>query len=303
MWFKNLRVYKLKEDITIDQTQVETSLNSFAFAHCTSMETESQGFVPPLGEKATNLLHVSDDQYLFCARFEKKLLPSSVIKDELLEKVEEFTNEKGRAPKGKEKSELKDAVMLHLLPLAFATHSEVYIWIDKTNGLVMVNTSSAKKAETVISLLRKALGSLPVTPLNVNESVSISITKWLLNNSVPSKFELGEKITMYSTRNEKKVVNAKSDNLMEDEIIQHLKQDKIVSKIALSFDGVMSFVIDEELSIKSIKLDDDFIHGENDDQSEEQDELTRNSTDFFIQLNLFSRLIPYITEQFGGAKN
>lgn len=300
MWFKNIRIYTLKEDITINPQQMETGLGSFAFSHCTSMEIESQGFVPPLGNKATSLVHECDGKYLFCARFEKKLLPASVIKDEILEKIEEFTDTNGRAPKGKEKAELKDAVMLHLLPLAFATHKDVYAWIDLKEKLVITNTSSAKQAEATLSLLRKALGSLPLKPLDVNEGVSSSLTKWLLDNAVPSSFELGERISMYSPSNEKKIVNAKSDNLMEDEILQHLRQGKLVSKIALKYDGVMSFVLDEDLSVKSIKLDDEFISGKYDDQSEDLDETSRLSADYFIQLDLFSRLVSYLIKQFGG---
>ncbi|MBQ8706511.1 MAG: recombination-associated protein RdgC [Succinivibrionaceae bacterium] len=298
MWFKNLRVYHLKENLSISQETLETQLKSFAFAPCTSDQTETQGLVPPLGDKTDSLYHVSDGQYLFAARFEKKLLPASVVKDMVNEKVEEFESEKGRKPKGKEKSEIKDAVMLYLLPKAFAVHSDIYAIIDPKNALVYVDTASAAKAEAVLSLVRKALGTLPVEPLKVNESASSAMTGWLLENRLPSRFQTGDQISMYSTRNEKKVVNAKTDDLMEDEILNHLKQDKIVSKIALVFDETLSFVLDEELNIKRLKFTEEFF--EREEETENEDALARLAADIFAQLAVFSRLTPYIIREFGG---
>ncbi len=301
MWFKNLRVYHLRDNLKIDEETLEAQLKSFSFIPCDSEKPETQGFVAPLGENTESLFHVCNGQYLICARFEKKLLPASVVKDQMNENIEKFIDEKGRKPKGKEKNEIKDAVMLYLLPKAFAIHSDIYAWIDPASSLVFVDTSSAAKAESLLSLLRKALGSLPVEPLDVNEDVSTTMTNWLLNNSVPSRLQLGDQIMMYSVRNEKKVVNAKSDDLMENEIIQHLKQDKVVSKIALTFDDAINFTLDEDLSIKKIKFTEDFIKEESEQEDlVNPDPMATVVADIFAQLTTFAKLLPFLINQFGG---
>ena len=64
MWFKNLKVYKLKELIKLDQEAIEKSLNSFVFSPCGSLDLEKSGFVPPLGRLSEALLDVVDGQYL-----------------------------------------------------------------------------------------------------------------------------------------------------------------------------------------------------------------------------------------------
>ena len=283
MWFKNLKVYKLKELIKLDQEAIEKSLNSFVFSPCGSLDLEKSGFVPPLGRLSEALLDVVDGQYIVCVRFEKKLLPMTV-------------------PRGKEKTELKDSVMLALIPKAFATHSDIYAWIDNVNGFVYVDTSSDKKAENVLSLIRKALGTLPVVPLDVKESVTTVTTNWLLKNQIPSRFELGTQINLVSTRDENKTVAAKSSDLLEDDIIQHLRGDKIVSKLSLIFDNEFSFMIDDQLSIKRIKFSEDIVHPEENDNydQQEKDELEQMNSDFFIQTASFRKLIPYLIEQFGG---
>ena len=192
--------------------------------------------------------------------------------------------------------------MLALIPKAFATHSDIYAWIDNVNGFVYVDTSSDKKAENVLSLIRKALGTLPVVPLDVKESVTTVTTNWLLKNQIPSRFELGTQINLVSTRDENKTVAAKSSDLLEDDIIQHLRGDKIVSKLSLIFDNEFSFMIDDQLSIKRIKFSEDIVHPEENDNydQQEKDELEQMNSDFFIQTASFRKLIPYLIEQFGG---
>lgn len=302
MWFKNLKVYKLKELIKLDQEAIEKSLNSFVFSPCGSLDLEESGFVPPLGRLSEALLDVVDGQYIVCVRFEKKLLPMTVVREQVAEKIEQYTAEHNRAPRGKEKTELKDSVMLALIPKAFATHSDIYAWIDNVNGFVYVDTSSDKKAENVLSLIRKALGTLPVVPLDVKESVTTVTTNWLLKNQIPSRFELGTQINLVSTRDENKTVAAKSSDLLEDDIIQHLRGDKIVSKLSLIFDNEFSFMIDDQLSIKRIKFSEDIVHPEENDNydQQEKDELEQMNSDFFIQTASFRKLIPYLIEQFGG---
>ncbi|MBO6070153.1 MAG: recombination-associated protein RdgC [Succinivibrionaceae bacterium] len=302
MWFKNLKVYKLKELIKLDQEAIEKSLNSFVFSPCGSLDLEKNGFVPPLGRLSEALLDVVDGQYIVCVRFEKKLLPMTVVREQVAEKIEQYTAEHNRAPRGKEKTELKDSVMLALIPKAFATHSDIYAWIDNVNGFVYVDTSSDKKAENVLSLIRKALGTLPVVPLDVKESVTTVTTNWLLKNQIPSRFELGTQINLVSTRDENKTVAAKSSDLLEDDIIQHLRGDKIVSKLSLIFDNEFSFMIDDQLSIKRIKFSEDIVHPEENDNydQQEKDELEQMNSDFFIQTASFRKLIPYLIEQFGG---
>jgi len=305
MWFKNLKIYKLKELLKFDQEAIEKSLNSFIFSPCGSLDLEKSGFVSPLGKLSDALLNVVNGQYIVCVRFEKKLLPMTVVREQVAEKIEEYTAEHGRSPKGKEKSEIKDSVLLNLIPKAFATHSDVFAWIDNINGYVMVDTSSDKKAENVLALIRKALGTLPVVPLDVKESVTTVVTDWLLKNNVPTRFELGTQINLISTRDENKTVAAKSSDLLEDDIIQHLRGDKIVSKLSLIFDNEFSFMLDEQLNIKRIKFSEDITNPDENDgyDKREMDEAERINADLFIQIASFMKLIPYLVEQFGGIND
>lgn len=304
MWFKNLKIYKLKEPLQLDQEALEKALNSFAFVPCGSLELEKQGFIPPLGKLSEALINEVNGQLIIGVRFEKKLLPQTVVREQVAEKIEEFTTEKGRAPRGKEKNEIKEQVFLNLLPKAFATHSDIYAWIDPIHNYVVVDTSSDKKAENVLSLIRKALGSFPVVPLDVNESISTTMTGWLLNNNVPSRFELGTQINLISASDENKTVIARSTDLLEDDIIQHLRGDKFVSKLSLIFDNQFSFILEDRLNIKRIKFSEDLTSPNENDEFDQNElsEIDQINADLFLQIESFKNLIPYLIEQFGGLK-
>ncbi len=299
MWFKNLRVYALKEKMSIDQAMMESQLSSVKFIPCGAMEAESKGFVPPLGKLSDALLEVNAGNYLVCARFAKKLLPSSVVKEMTEERMEAFEAEHGRPAKGKEKTEIKDLVMQTLLPKAFSIHSDTYAWINPEAGLVYVDTSSDKKAEDVLALIRKAIGSLPAEPIRVNEHPPVVMTKWLVGDSMPAMLEAMNQISMISTKDEKRTVAIKGADLSEDDVLQHLRLDKIVDRLGLVFDATVSFTLDSGLNLRSIKFSDDITHPE---EEADEDVLSRERANILIQVSEFGRLIPYIHGLFGGRK-
>ncbi|MCV5341928.1 recombination-associated protein RdgC, partial [Escherichia coli] len=87
-------------------------------------------------------------------------------KEELQKKILTLEEEQDRKLKKTEKDSLKDEVLHSLLPRAFTRKSVAKILIDRSNHLVFVEASSAKKAEDQLALLRKSLGSLPVVPFS-----------------------------------------------------------------------------------------------------------------------------------------
>ena len=129
MWFKNLQIYRFTRPFELDADQLETMLETVAFTPCGSQDMSKFGWVSPLGKQAQALVHEAAGQLLLCARKEEKMLPSTVVKDALQDKVEALEAEQGRALKKKEKEGLKDEILMNLLPRAFTRHSQTSVWI------------------------------------------------------------------------------------------------------------------------------------------------------------------------------
>jgi len=109
MWFRNLLVYRLTQDIPFDAEALEVALASKPARPCASQELTTYGFTAPLGKGAdAPLVHVSGDFLLIGARKEERILPGSVVRDALKEKVDEIENTQMRKVYKKERDQIKD---------------------------------------------------------------------------------------------------------------------------------------------------------------------------------------------------
>src|SRR5690554_2894454 len=91
MWFRNLLVYRLAPDYRFDAEALEAALAEKPARPCASQELSSYGFVAPWGKGPdAPLTHVSQGFHLLAARKEERILPGSVVRDALKEKIEEI---------------------------------------------------------------------------------------------------------------------------------------------------------------------------------------------------------------------
>lgn len=96
MWFKNLQIYRLPTPWAIDLAKLDEQLNRGTFARCASHEPISRGWVSPRKDGA--LIYANNHQWLIALAIEQRLLPSSVVNDEVRERAEKLTEEQGYAP-------------------------------------------------------------------------------------------------------------------------------------------------------------------------------------------------------------
>ncbi|HDT1355723.1 TPA: recombination-associated protein RdgC, partial [Citrobacter freundii] len=86
-FFKNMLVYRLSRDFTINQEELEQQLELFRFTPCGSQDMAKTGWVSPLGQRSDCLHHTVNNQVLLVIRREEKILPSPVIAEELRQRV------------------------------------------------------------------------------------------------------------------------------------------------------------------------------------------------------------------------
>jgi len=100
---------------------------------------------------------------LFTLYAAERQLTGATIREHVAARAARIREREQREPYRKELAQLRDEVEADLLPRAFIKHS--IIRLIATGDLLLIDTSSAKKAEDALNLLRSALGKLPVRPL------------------------------------------------------------------------------------------------------------------------------------------
>lgn len=280
MWFKNLTVYRFNKPFSVDTEALEKSLEDFTFSPCSSQDISKFGFSKALGKLGHTLVHSAENRHLICATKEEKILPSQVVKEALEEKVAQIEAEENRKLAKKEKDALKEEITTTLLPRAFSRRSQIHALILPEIEMILVDSSSATKAEELLALLRKALGSLPVIPMSFKTPIEAQLTEWLKSNSAPAPFEMQDEAELKSDSDEGGIVRFKQQDLTENEVLAHLEVGKQVHKLALHFGQSIAFVLQSDAGIKRLKFSEEF-RAHNDEVSTE-DPLARLDADFAL---------------------
>ena len=300
MWFKNLIIYRLSTPIDLTEDELETRLEEFAFRPCTSQEKSKYGWSKPMGKQGESLLHVTDGNILLCAKKEDKMLPASVVREALDEKVELIEAETARPVKKKEKDALKEEIEHSLLPRAFSRLGSTFAYIAPSMGLIIVDASSHNKAEDLLALLRKSIGSLAVLPLQSKSLVDQTMTSWLSDETPTHPFELLEEAELKSPLENGAIIRCKNQDLICNELKAHIENGMFAVKVAMQYAESLTFVLSEDMTIKRVKFTD--VVTEQKDDQDKDDKAACFDADFAIMAGEFEQFIPALLDVLGGEE-
>ena len=252
MFFRNLTLFRFPT--TLDFSQLDELLPEMQLKPVGTLELSSRGFVSPFGRNEPELSHRVGEALWLTVGGEDKILPSAVVNDLLGKKLAEIEEKEGRKPGGRTRKRIKEDLVHELLPRAFVKPSRTDALIDLEHGFVAVDSSSRKNSEEFVSQIRGALGSFPALPLNAEVAPRNILTGWIAGEPLPEGLALGEECELKDAMEGGAVVKCQHQDLQGDEIAKHLEAGKQVTRLALTLDDHLSFVLGEDLVVRKLKF-------------------------------------------------
>jgi recombination associated protein RdgC len=297
MWFRNLQLYRLTETFEQTPEQLDEALRQRAFKGCAGLDTHSLGWVAPAGREATQLVHATNGRMMVCLRREERILPGAVVREQVEEKAEMIAAAESRPVGRKERQQLKDEVIVDLLPRAFTRSSHLYAYIDPQAGWVVVDSGTAKKAEELLSLLRETLGSLRVRPLAVNQAPAAVLTRWVESQPLDG-FVLGDECELKEPVDKGGVMRGRRMDLASAEVRSHLDAGMQVVKLAVEWEERIGALLCDDLGIRRLRFLDLIMEAAADVDAD--DALARFDADFALMGMELARFIPAVIDAYGG---
>jgi recombination associated protein RdgC len=250
--FKNLMVYNIAPGWAPTQAAMQAGLERARFHECAPSQDKSIGWVEPRGEAHGPLVEVVAGQLILKLMMESKAVPGSVVNRKADAQVAQIEATSGRKPGKKEVRDIKDDIRLALLPQAFTKQTSVNVWIDPKAQRLMLDAASSAKADEVITQLVKSLDDFAVTLVDTKTSPAVAMAQWLTTQDAPAGFSIDRECELKSADETKAVVRYTRHPLDIDEVRQHIEGGKIPSRVGLTWDSRVSFVLTEALQIKKI---------------------------------------------------
>jgi recombination associated protein RdgC len=295
--FKNLIVYRVGPEWQPDLMAALAALDKERFVECGATQPLSSGWVEPRGVEHAPLVELIAGQWLLKLMVEQKVLPGAVIRrrcDEIAAHIELTT---GRKPGKKQIKELKEQAQLELLPQAFTRQSAVRVWIDPDARLLMLDVSSSKRAEEVVTQLVKALQGFNVRPLQTTMAPATAMALWLSSGEAPQAFSVDRECELKSADEMKSVVRYARHALDIDEVREHIAAGKQPTRLAMTWHGRVSFVLTEAMQIKRLAFDDVVFESTKGSKNHADDGF---DTDAAIATGELSQLIPDLINALDG---
>jgi recombination associated protein RdgC len=166
------------------------------------------------------------------------------------------------------------------------------------NGWFVVDSGSAKKAEEIVEALRDLLGSFAVQFVETQRTPHTSMAAWLTHGDAPRPFNIEQDLELQTADPNKATVRYVRHVLDGKEIKAHLAGGKYPTRLGLTWNGRISFVLTEKLLIKRLE----FLEMSK-DPAEGGEELNKDEQfdiDFTVMAGELAKLLADLIQELGG---
>jgi recombination associated protein RdgC len=221
MWFKNLVVYRLPAEWSVAPAELEEKLAQRALQPCGSFDMQSRGWVH--ASAAERFVHTTHGQHLIALGVEQKLLPASIVRQVAVDRAKVIEEQQGFPVGRRQMRELKERVLEELRARALTRR-------------------------------RDTLGSLAVQLIETERSPSAAMSAWLALGDAPLRFTIDEDLELQAADQSKATIRYTRYPLEGREIRQHLTAGMYPTRLGLTWNDRIAFVLTEKLQIKRVEF-------------------------------------------------
>ena len=288
-------VYRIGPAWAMTLEQLEESLQAARFIECGLTQEKSVGWTAPRGEEHGVLVESIGNQWILKLMMESKMVPGTVITRKVKERAAQIEASTGRKPGKKEMKELKEEARLTLMPMAFTKQASVVVWINPAERLLVIDAASQGKADEVLTCLAKSMEGLGAMLIQTTISPVAAMSDWLLSQEPPAGFSIDRECELKANDDSKAVVRYSRHALDIEEVQQHITRGKVPTRLAMTWEGRVSFMLTETFQIKKLS----FVEGVfQDNASSSKDD--RFDADAAIATGEIAKLIPDLLSALGG---
>lgn len=296
MFFKNIQVYRMTAGWSFPTDGLEEALDAQSYAPIGLSQQLSCGWEPVTDGQ---FAYKQGQNLLLQFKVESRKVPGSALKAKVKAACEQFQDQTGRKPGKKERREISDDTLLSLLPMVLPTAQQVRVWIDLANGWVVLNTGSQSLSDRIMTALVKALDKIQLQTLVLARSAGVVMTEWLAAQEGPIAFAIDRACELKANDESKAVVRYTNSTLDTDNLREHIRQGKVCTSLALTWNDRVSFMLTDQFRIKKIKFL-DIIQTEREQNT--ADEVAVFQSDFAILTGELAKMLADLVEAFGGEQ-
>ncbi len=287
--FKNAIVYSVTPGYRIDADL----LSRRPARPCSALETRTDGFAAP---RDGDLVHLVGGHQLICWETEDKILPGSVVAEATASRIEQIEEEQDRKVGRKEARDIKERVIEELLPKAFVQHRRTLAILTKR--YFVINTSSHARAEDMVSAMLKVFdGVIGFRPLQTTASPTSAMTGWVASGESPEGFSIDDNLELRAATNGQAAIRYTNHTIEGQEVRDHIAAGKVATRLGMTWMDRISFVVDDKLHVKRIRLL-DLLTEQAEQQAAEGDQF---DADVLLFTGEFDKLMDDLTLAMGGV--
>ena len=293
--FRNLRFYQVDGVWPKSEEILSKGLEAAGFKPCGPLTERSSGWVPIARDASDSLARRVSGADLLRLRSQSRVLPHSVIKEELEARIEEFQQRTQESPSPRDKRQIKAEVRDELLPKSMLKSDRIWGYFDLKEKILGIDVAQETAAERFLRRLQASVDGVNLRPLCYQKPFDDLLTSVFLGGA-PRQFTVGRECRMQDAADSGSIVRWSNFDLSDRSIRDHVAHGMRLTHLEIVYDNVMSFVLSEKGVATKLKF-----LGMDDDNEDHEDPLARLDAEFVLFTGTLRRLLGDLRKLLGGV--